>query len=490
MSRTEDSARSTLLALAALTVVAALLRFPTLGEQSYWFDESVTVHLLRMDLGSMLRQIPESESTPPLYYLIAWLWVKVFGLGEFGLRSLSALIGTATVPLAFLAARELCSRRVGLAVAALASVSPILIWYSQEARAYALLTALSALSLWAFARLLREPSGRAAAVWALASAFALASHYFAAFLVFPEAIWLAAAPLSRRTAAPALGAVTLAALALLPLALHQRSLDLASFIKGDSLVFRLARAGKNLLVGFDSPLEHELAVVAVLIALAGAVGSFAWARGRERSGSHVALALGLLMVGLPLALAVAHADYLDSRNLLPAWIPLMTVVVAGLLPAGRTGVAALVLLGLLGPPGVIGVAVEPAWQREDWRGMARALGPATGPRVIVTPAMGRRPLDIYLGRLPALPPAGLPVREIALLYPVRRKAGEEHPLPPPQLTTSGPGGLTLARRRVTDSYAVVVLRAPRAVPIDLISALSLRPSPDEEAAVLLQRPRR
>ncbi|HEY8770125.1 MAG TPA: hypothetical protein VIM03_06250, partial [Thermoleophilaceae bacterium] len=62
MSRTEDSARSTLLALAALTVVAALLRFPTLGEQSYWFDESVTVHLLRMDLGSMLRQIPESES--------------------------------------------------------------------------------------------------------------------------------------------------------------------------------------------------------------------------------------------------------------------------------------------------------------------------------------------------------------------------------------------------------------------------------------------
>jgi hypothetical protein len=49
--------------------------------------------------------------------------------------------------------------------------------------------------------------------------------------------------------------------------------------------------------------------------------------------------------------------------------------------------------------------------------------------------------------------------------------------------------LTLARRRVTDSYAVVVLRAPRAVPIDLISALSLRPSPDEDAAVLLQRPR-
>lgn len=487
MSRTEDSARSTLLALAALTMVAALLRFATLGEQSYWFDESVTVHLLRMDLGSMLRQIPESESTPPLYYLVAWLWAKVFGVGEFGLRSLSALIGTATVPLAFLAARELCSRRVGLAVAALAAVSPILVWYSQEARAYALLTALSALSLWAFARLLRQPSARAAAVWGLASAFALASHYFAAFLVFPEAIWLVAAPQSRRVVAPGLGAVALAALALLPLALHQRSLDLASFIKGDSLAFRLARAGKNLLVGFDSPLERELAVVAVLIALAGASGAFAWARGRERSGSHVALVLGLLVVGLPLLLAIAHVDYLDSRNLLPAWIPLMTVVAAGLLSAGRAGIAALVLLGALGLAGVIGVAVTPAWQREDWRGMARALGPAREPRVIITPAMGRLPLDLYL-RGPARPTGGAVVREIALLYPVRRQSGEEHPLPPPHLTTSAPGGFTLARRRVTDSYAIAVLRVPRPMPVSVVSALSLRPSRGESTAFLLQRP--
>jgi hypothetical protein len=76
-----------------------------------------------------------------------------------------------------------------------------------------------------------------------------------------------------------------------------------------------------------------------------------------------------------------------------------------------------------------------------------------------------------------------------LLYPVRRKAGEEHPLPPPRLTTSAPGGFTLARRRVTDSYAVAVLQAPRAVPFGVSSALSVRPSPGEATAVLLQRPR-
>ena len=129
MSRFGNSAREPLLALATLTAVAAALRFATLDLQSYWFDESVTVHLLRLDLGDMLGRIPDSESTPPLYYVLAWLWSKPFGLGEVGLRSLSALLGTATVPVAYLAAKELCSGRVGVAVAALASVSPVLVWY-------------------------------------------------------------------------------------------------------------------------------------------------------------------------------------------------------------------------------------------------------------------------------------------------------------------------------------------------------------------------
>src|SRR5215210_231163 len=218
------------IALAALTALAAVLRFATLDAQSFWFDEAVTVHLLQLDLGGMLERISETESTPPLYYLLARLWSKAFGLGEVGLRSLSALLGTATVPLAYLAVRELCSRRVGLAVAALAAVSPVLVWYSQEARAYALVVLLSAISLWAFARLLREPSWRSAAVWALASALALLSHYFAVFLVLPEAVWLAAATAPRRRALPAIAAVALVALAELPLALHQKSLELASFI--------------------------------------------------------------------------------------------------------------------------------------------------------------------------------------------------------------------------------------------------------------------
>jgi mannosyltransferase len=134
-------------ALAALTALGAALRFTTLAVQSYWTDEAVTVALVRQSFGKMLSSVPETESTPHLYYVLAWLWSQVFGTGEAGLRSLSALVGAATIPVAYAAVARLVSPRAGLVVAALAAVNPLLVWYSQEARSYALVVLLTGLSL-------------------------------------------------------------------------------------------------------------------------------------------------------------------------------------------------------------------------------------------------------------------------------------------------------------------------------------------------------
>nr|MDQ3936735.1 glycosyltransferase family 39 protein [Actinomycetota bacterium] len=146
--------------VAALTLGAAALRFATLDVQSLSGDEGVTSALLRMGFGDMLSTIPDTESTPPLYYVLAWLWTQVFGHGEVGMRSLSAVFGTATVPAAWAAGRALASSRVGVAGAALAAVSPLLVWYSQEARSYALLVLLATVSLWLAARAVERGGGR------------------------------------------------------------------------------------------------------------------------------------------------------------------------------------------------------------------------------------------------------------------------------------------------------------------------------------------
>src|SRR3954452_9610977 len=94
-------------ALAAVTALAALLRFWALGRQGFWYDEATTAWLLRGNHGQLLAQLPYTESTSPLYYLLAWGWVRVFVDHERVLRSLSALAGVATVPVAFAAARTL-----------------------------------------------------------------------------------------------------------------------------------------------------------------------------------------------------------------------------------------------------------------------------------------------------------------------------------------------------------------------------------------------
>src|SRR4051812_46084431 len=383
-----------LTALLALIVLGAGLRFATLDLQSFWYDEAVTVGLVRMDLPGMLSAIYHHESTPPLYYVLAWAWSKLFGSGEVGLRSLSALFGTASIPVFYAAARELVSRPVGLAVAALAAFNPLLVWYSQEARAYALLALLTGLSLLFFARAARWVDGRSIALWALFSALALITHYFALFVVVPEAAWLVWRR-RRREVALGVGAVAAMAVALLPLALHQQSVDLASFIRGEPIGYRLARAPKQFLVGFDTPLEVAAAVGAGGVALPGLVA--AAVRLRDRLGVRLAGGLAIAGIAIPFLLALVGVDYFETRNLLPVWLPFMVAVAAGLLAgARRWGVAAVAVLAVLGAIAAISIDVTPNWRRDDWRGAARTLGQSSELRaVVVTPGNGQVPLELY-----------------------------------------------------------------------------------------------
>src|SRR5207248_1609296 len=173
--------------VAALTVLAALLRFYRLGHQGFWFDEANTALLVHFSPGKMLGLVPQTESTPPLYYCIAWVWARIFGYGETALRSLSAVAGVLTVPIAYGIGRKLVSIRAGLILAALTACNPLLVWYSQEARSYALLVLLSAASLLAFAYLLERPTAWSGAAWVIASALALAAHYYALLVLVPEA---------------------------------------------------------------------------------------------------------------------------------------------------------------------------------------------------------------------------------------------------------------------------------------------------------------
>jgi len=385
-------------AVVGLTALAATIRFSTLGLQSYRHDEAVTAgRVLLAGLPRTMHEVWSGESTPPLYYLLAWLWSHLFGVREVGLRSLSATFGTATVPLAYVAGRELIGRRAGLAVAAIVAVEPMLVWYSQDARAYALLVLLCTAALLFFFRARRTGAGRDLAWWAVFSALALSAHYFAVFPMAIEAAWLLLAVRPLRRVLWAVGGVALAGLALAPIALHQAGGKNNDWIASFGLVGRLRATGTSFFVGEAGLLKHAL----IPIVLYGLAIALLLLRGgaRERRGAATALTIGGGAVLLAVALALAGQDFVLERNLLPALIPLALLGAAGIAAprAGwlGAGVGAALCAYLLAF--CVYADFRPALQRDDWRGVAQRIGPARGPRAIFVWEQGDEPLSFYLG---------------------------------------------------------------------------------------------
>jgi 4-amino-4-deoxy-L-arabinose transferase-like glycosyltransferase len=392
-------------ALAGLTALGLAIRFVSLGMQSYHHDEVITAaRVIPGSFRHMLHEVKASESNPPLYYALAWGWVKVFGDAEFGLRSLTALFGAATVPVAYFAARELSSRRAGLFAAAFVALNPMLIWYSQEARSYALLVFFAALSFVFFVRALRGGGRRDLALWALSSALALCSHYFATFPVAIEAAWLLYALRSRwRTVLPAVGVVAAVELALVPLLSSQSNPTHIGWIENSPLLTRLKDTGAIFMSGetgnlIAEPIRYKYAVIPALLVL-GALCLGAW-RGslREKRGMGISLALGVGVVLLAILAALAGKDYLIARNVLPALFPLLVATAIALASErarklGLTLAAALCAYWL-----AFGIYVDatPSLQRLDFARAARALGTPAQPRAIVTWKIGTDPLIFYL----------------------------------------------------------------------------------------------
>ena len=261
--------------------------------------------------------------------------------------------------------------------------------------------------------------------WGLVAALALATHYYAIFLIAPQAAWLALRAPGRRERVAALAVPALAGLALAPLALGQRSNDSASFIGDSALLTRLAQVPKQFLVGYDAPLEPLLVAVSALAIVAGFAGLAALLSGRlpgdeslARASTEGALiaALTAAALALPLLGALAGEDHLITRNLLAA-LPLVCALAgAGLAAlarvAPRPAALAAVAACVAGTVVVVGVARSPQLQRDDWRAAVTALGPITAPRLIVaTPGSALVPLRYYLPRLRrAQPPRFRPPR--------------------------------------------------------------------------------
>ena len=478
--------RATWILVLALTVLGAALRLATLDTQSFWLDELVTVSLLDQGFGEMLDGIRETEATPYLYYVLAWPWAHAFGLGEVGLRSLSALVGTLAVPVSYAAGAALGSRRAGVVAAALVAVHPFLVWYAQEARAYSFLVLLGACTVLFLGRALRAPRRADLALWAVASSLAIATHYFALFLVAAEAGWLVARYRPQRDAAVALLPPAAVLVAHLPLLAAQRGNG--ETVGDTSLLSRVVGTPKSLVVGYSFPAEVAGSVLAVALVAVGLALLATRARPDERRGALLAGTLALAVVGVAIGLALAGTDYLTARNVVLAVVPGAICLAAGYV-ATRLGLAAGAALGVLLLAVTLTASLDERYGRTDWRGAAEELESPTVERaIVVTPYLSRSLWRPYLPGLDEPAASTVRVGEIAVVGLAteggfsggRVRPPDVGPPPPP------PGfALVASARKPTFTLYRYRADAPTDVSVEALAGLRLA---DQQPGLLLQRP--
>lgn len=207
---------------ALLTLAAFALRLYHLDAMSFWSDEGISVLRARQDLPTLFATLPVEHT--PLYFVALHVWMALTGAGDFAVRYFSLLFSVLIVPLVYKLGdfidrgrktedgsqllhpfhRPLAS--VGLLAALLAALNPLQVWYAQEARMYTLFVALCAGAAWCLLKgreteddrwktnndspssVLRPPS-RYDFAFALLTAAALYTHFFAALIVAAFALW-------------------------------------------------------------------------------------------------------------------------------------------------------------------------------------------------------------------------------------------------------------------------------------------------------------
>lgn len=192
LSLTKFKSNIHVLVLAGILALAAVLRLVGLGTESLWGDEILSVLASR---GPWLDIVTERTTyNQPFYFLLLHGWIGLFGESEFALRFPSAVFGVATVFFTFVLTRHLLDTRIALGAALLVAVSPVMIWYSQEARFYALTTLLLVVSTYALIRYLETGRSFFVIVYAVTAFLGSYTHYY--FLPFVAAhnlvalIWL------------------------------------------------------------------------------------------------------------------------------------------------------------------------------------------------------------------------------------------------------------------------------------------------------------
>jgi 4-amino-4-deoxy-L-arabinose transferase-like glycosyltransferase len=131
--------------IVVVLLLAFALRTINLSGRPVWYDEAFAVLYAEKPFETMLygtvTQVEGAAADvhPLFFYSTLHVWMELVGQSPVAVRSLSVLLGTATVAMVYRLARQLFDRRIAMLAALIAALAPFHVYYSQEARMYSLL---------------------------------------------------------------------------------------------------------------------------------------------------------------------------------------------------------------------------------------------------------------------------------------------------------------------------------------------------------------
>ena len=182
------------LALPAIFLIALLLRVREAMRAPLWYDELYSQAAVHRPWHQVM-EVMRADVHPPLFYMLSFAW-RVFGDSDLAVRSLSIVFGLATLAVGYALVRELFGRPAALIATALLAMHPWHIYISQEARSYPELwffLTTAAFAAWRFCVSGQKSDRATAALFVVASALALWTHYLAGVVLFVQFVWGAVA---------------------------------------------------------------------------------------------------------------------------------------------------------------------------------------------------------------------------------------------------------------------------------------------------------
>ncbi len=412
-----------------VVAVGSLVRFYRYDALSLWLDEGITVNVTRLPWLTVLGLRGAYETHPPLYFVLVKLTTLFIPEVDAG-RVLSIVAGILTIPVLYLLTSRLIDKWAAVVAATVLALSPVHIWYSQEARMYTMTVLLVAISYLAIIAFYRSGQMRWVMAYGLSVLCALYVDYSSIYALAPQLLLLIyIAKVRRREAYKLWIAGAAAILAFLPWATQllstmqtwgtQRAsyLGVTPIKVAISLISLTGAGGNNASINIPNvgyfwgrtlaPWGYGIAVqlvIVICIALVICAGVVVLVRRAPLALFVSALLVGTIVVDITLSLiSPGYAE----RTVLPALLGWAIVVGGAVSGSNMRKLGKWVKAGtLLGAVSLIFISmltllsIYTGALKQEWRELAAATASASAGKPVITyPTIAGTLIDAYQPRL-------------------------------------------------------------------------------------------